>query len=192
MGPYEGDISQDQTVVVYFDSHDDTGAAASLDTNGTVRVYKNATTTSDTASVTVTNDSPVTGLNRVEIDTSSGAAGFFEPGNDYHVLLEGADVGGATINAHLASFSIENRRNEHLQACEADTVTSASVFTLTGTGVSSTDDFYNGQLIIATSGQNQGIAREVLDYTGSTAELTCNAFPFTPGSGDRFQIMGLA
>lgn len=190
MGPYAGDFSLDQTVRLMFDTNDAAGGATGLDTAGTVSVYKDGSTTQSTAGVTVTNNfDGVTGIHLVEIDTS--ASTFYVVGADYHVVLAGGDIDGETINAVLGSFSIENRRTEVLTHCSVATDNTATSFTLGGT-LSSTNDFYNGQLLVGTSGTNKGVVREITDYVGSTKVVTvAPGFPATPAADDRFQILGL-
>lgn len=47
------------------------------------------------------------GVNSGIIDLSANE--FYEEGRDYHIVLQGAVIEGLTVNAHLGSFSIENR-----------------------------------------------------------------------------------
>lgn len=64
--------------------------------------------------------------------------------------------------------------------------------------LSSQDDFYNGCVVVFTTGTLQGIARQVSDYTGSTRTFqflgnTNDAdqpFPTSPANGDQFKIIG--
>ena len=59
-------------------------------------------------------------------------------------------------------------------------------------GLSATDDFYNGSVLVFTSGSLQGVARKIEDYTGSSKNLvfTANPFPAAPANGDAFLIVG--
>lgn len=65
-------------------------------------------------------------------------------------------------------------------------------------GLSATDDFYNGSILVFTSGSLKGIAREISDYVGSSRNLQFNGtgadadapFPSAPANGDRFKILG--
>lgn len=66
------------------------------------------------------------------------------------------------------------------------------------TGLSSSDDFYNGALVVFTSGTLRGIARKVSDYvgarrtfsfTGATGEPDA-PFPAAPANGDAFLVIG--
>lgn len=56
-------------------------------------------------------------------------------------------------------------------------------------GLSATDDFYNGALVVFTSGTLLGLARKITDYVGSTLTITTSAFPSAPGNGDEFVII---
>lgn len=58
-------------------------------------------------------------------------------------------------------------------------------------GLSSSDDFYNGCRLIFTSGTMKGIEEKINDYTGATRLFTfASAFPATPTNGDEFVIIG--
>lgn len=58
--------------------------------------------------------------------------------------------------------------------------------------LSATDDFYNDMTLVFTSGTLEGVARKVLDYTGSTKQFTFTAAPFpaAPANGDTFILVG--
>jgi len=58
-------------------------------------------------------------------------------------------------------------------------------------GLSGTDDFYNRQLLIFSSGALAGLARNIGDYTGSSKNIILtNPFPVAPANGDNFSIVG--
>ena len=60
-------------------------------------------------------------------------------------------------------------------------------------GLTATDDFYNGAVLLFTSGALKGLARKIEDYTGSSRNLvfTANPFPAAPADSDEFAILGL-
>ena len=66
------------------------------------------------------------------------------------------------------------------------------------TGLTNTDDFYNGAFLVFTSGGLKGLARKVSDFTGASRRLqftgaagTADApFPSAPVTGDSFVILG--
>lgn len=65
-------------------------------------------------------------------------------------------------------------------------------------GLSTANDFYNGMLLVFTSGNLQGVAREISDYVGSTTRnfaftgsgTDADApFPAAPDNGSTFMII---
>lgn len=59
-------------------------------------------------------------------------------------------------------------------------------------GLSTTDDFYNGMMCVFTSGPNAGVPRRVNNYVGSALTLEFDsAFPSTPVNGNTFVLIGL-
>jgi hypothetical protein len=106
---YLGDIRRGGTVRFAFNTASAAGASITRATDGTLKVYKNATAASvSTAGITTSENALGTGVHTVIIDTSADAA-FYVPGADYTVVLEGTVVDGQTINATVAEFSIDNR-----------------------------------------------------------------------------------
>ena len=103
------------STIVYFkwNSNAVAGESVTRATNGTIRIYKNGSTTERTSSngITDTEDfDTLTGVHHCSIDLSDNTdAGFYAAGNDYDVVLATATIDGKSINASLAHFSIENR-----------------------------------------------------------------------------------
>ena len=113
MVPYFGDILEDGTVYIPFNtfSSDDPSASVTITdlADADIAVHENGGTTqiaTDGATVAIDFDG-VTGNHLVTIDTSVSAD--YNTGADYMVRMEGTTVDGATINAWIGSFSIENR-----------------------------------------------------------------------------------
>jgi len=113
MVPYIGDFAEDETVYHYFNTFDSNDPSASVTITNLVdadlKVHKDGSTTqivTDGATVSIDFDS-ITGTHLVTIDTSVDAA--YATGSDYMVRMEGTTVDGATINAALFTFSIQNR-----------------------------------------------------------------------------------
>lgn len=105
---YLGDFVEDATVHFAWSSFGADGASITRATNGTVSVYKGNGTTQSTAGITDTEDfDSLTGIHWVTIDTSADA--FYAVANNYTVVLSAATIDGETVNAVLATFSIENR-----------------------------------------------------------------------------------
>jgi len=108
MGPYLGDYKEDATLYFCWDTNDKSGASITRGTNGTIQVYKDDGTSESTAGITDTEDfDSLTGIHNCKIDLSADA--FYATGHDYSVVLTGATIDGETVNAVLATFSIENR-----------------------------------------------------------------------------------
>ena len=109
---YLGDFAPGQTVIVFFDTSDQTGLGEALASSPapTVRCYKGSNTTEDDSgiAVTVTFDSRV-GLAHVAIDTSADGT-FYATGNDFAVVLTVGELDGVAIAPKvLAQFSLANR-----------------------------------------------------------------------------------
>lgn len=108
MGPYLGDYNEDATVDFIWDSNDSAGASITRATDGTISVYKANGTSQSVAGITDTEDfDSLTGIHHLRIDLNADA--FYATANDYNVVLSAATIDGQTVNAVLATFSIENR-----------------------------------------------------------------------------------
>ncbi len=108
MGPYLGDFKEDSVVCFCWDTNSKSGASITRATNGAIKVYKDDGASEGTTGVVDTEDfDGLTGVHNCKIDLSADA--FYAPGHDYSVVLAGAVIDGETVNAVLASFSIENR-----------------------------------------------------------------------------------
>lgn len=115
---YIGDYPEDHaTVVIYFTTHDSTGAPVaplSAFEAGDVLIYKDGNGAQKTTTNGLTMVSPfdsITGLHKLNIDTSNdtGDAGFWTTGSSYTVILspDSETVEGITVLKLLASFGIE-------------------------------------------------------------------------------------
>ncbi len=106
-----GNIAEDATLDFMWGSNDGSGGAVTRSTDGTISVYKGNSVTQSVAGVTDTEDfDSLTGVHHCRIDTSADA--FYEVGYDYVVVLSAATIDSQTVNAPIARFSIENRRDE--------------------------------------------------------------------------------
>lgn len=115
MVPYLGDFAEDATVYMPFNTFtsDDPSASSTITNlaNGDIKVHKDGSTTqivTDGATVAIDFDS-ITGNHLITVDTSAHSD--YATGSDYLVRIEGTTVDGATVNAFIGSFSIENRFN---------------------------------------------------------------------------------
>jgi hypothetical protein len=108
MSVYLGDFAEDSLVHFCWSTNDKNGASITRATNGAIKVYKDNSTAESTAGITDTEDfDGVTGVHNCKIELSSDV--FYAPGHDYSIVLVGAVIDGETVNALLATFSIENR-----------------------------------------------------------------------------------
>lgn len=106
---YLGDFVSQATVDFMWSSNNASGASVTRATNGTISVYKGNSTTQTTTGVTDTEDfDSLTGIHHCRIATTDA---FYATANNYTVVLSGATIDGQTVNAVLATFSIENRYN---------------------------------------------------------------------------------
>jgi len=108
MGFYLGDFKKDSTLYFCWDTNDKNGASITRATNGTIKVYKDDGTSENSSGITDTEDfDGLVGVHNCKIDLSADA--FYAKGHDYSVVLAGATIDGETVDAVLATFSIENR-----------------------------------------------------------------------------------
>ena len=142
---YFGDFAEDATVYIPFNtfSSDDPSASVTITdlADADIKVHKDGGTTeiaTDGATVAINFDS-VTGNHLVTIDTSAHSD--YSTGSDYSVRIEGTTVDGATINAFIGSFSIENRFNQTVvpdaagvAATQAEVATECDTVTVTSIG----------------------------------------------------------
>lgn len=111
MGNYIGDFPTGATVRFMWNTNGADGASITRATDGTLVVYKNLGTTqrSSLNGITQTEDfDGLTGVHAVAIDlTDNTDAGFWAAGNEYSVAMSAMTIDGKTVNAEIASFSIE-------------------------------------------------------------------------------------
>jgi hypothetical protein len=106
-----GNRTEDSSLDFKWNTNAIAGESITRATNGTVSVYKGNNTTQSTAGVTDTEDfDSLTGVHHCRIDLSADA--FYVTGEDYQVVLSAATIDGKTINAVLASFTIEKGFDE--------------------------------------------------------------------------------
>lgn len=115
MVPYLGDFSEDETVYMPFNTFDSNDPSASVTitnlADADIKVHKDGNTSeivTDGATVAIDFDG-ITGNHLFTIDTSVHAD--YATGSDYLVRMEGTTVDGATVNAWVGHFSIENRHS---------------------------------------------------------------------------------
>ena len=108
---YLGDFVVDAVVDAKWTTQNGSGASITRSTDGSIRLYKDNSTTqrSSAAGITDTEDfDSLTGVHHLRIDLGDNTdAGFYAAGHEYQVVLEGAVIDGQTVNAALFHFSIE-------------------------------------------------------------------------------------
>lgn len=190
---YLGDFVANSTVRGMWNSNAVAGESITRATNGSIRIYKNSTTTerSSSAGITDTEDfDSLTGVHQYVIDLSDNTdADFYAAGNDYFVVLAAATIDGKTINAMLGMFSIENRKAILHTSQPAVTFTS-----LTVTGALTVNDGFiitcstSGRSAIQATGNGTGHGIFSKSGTGTTGSGIYSQSQATNGHG----IIGVA
>jgi len=114
---YLGDFAPDATVYCMYNTTDQGGASVSPTTDGTIRVYKDASATqrSSQAGITLVADFDSAadldvGVHHVTIDLSDDTdSGFYAAGHEYFIVLDEAAIDGQNISCVIGQFSILNR-----------------------------------------------------------------------------------
>jgi len=180
---YLGDYKEDDSLFFAWSTNDKDGASITRATDGTISVYRNAADAQSTAGITDAEDfDGLTGIHMCTIDLSSDS--FYSVQGDYSVVLSAATIDGETVNAVLATFSIENRiaggRGLASQARIDALGFVSGIVDDSGALVSSfisdltevTDDHFNDLVIIFTTGVLLGQARRISDYNGTTKVIS--------------------
>lgn len=102
-----GDYSEDASLSFMWATYDSNGGSITRSGDGSIWVWKDATTTS-TAGITNTEDfNGMVGVHKCVVDLSADV--FYQTGADYQVTVRDATVDTRSYNAVIAGFSIENR-----------------------------------------------------------------------------------
>lgn len=108
---YLGDFPVGGKVEFDWNTNAVAGESITRGTNGSIRVYKGSSATERSSSNGITDIEDfdgLTGVHHCTIDLSDNTdAGFYAAGNEYQVVLVGAEIDGKTVNAVLAHFAIE-------------------------------------------------------------------------------------
>ena len=135
MAPYLGDFPVNGKVFHLWNTFSGSGASITRATDGTLKVYKGNLTAatwiterSSLNGITQTEDfDGLTGVHGIAIDLSDNTdAGFYAAGNEYQLAYSAMGIDGQTVNAAVASFSIE-RAGGVLALLKAGSVVVASV-----------------------------------------------------------------
>ena len=206
MMAYLGDFSEDETIYLMFNTvtAGDPISSCTITNllNTDVHIHKDdgLAQRNNAAGITVSVDfDGITGSHMIKIDTNDDTvAGFWVSGSDYFVRVEGTTVDGATINAVVGHFSIENRSVEDVAsdvwdeiltgathniptsagrrvrevgayAIESGTAQAANSHAITLAATAPTDDgIINRNLIVITDNTGAGQTRTIVDYNGTT------------------------
>jgi len=110
---YLGDFAAGATVSFKWNTFSTTGASITRATDGTIKIYKDASGVERTSANGVTDTEDFdsrTGVHLCSIDLSDNTdAGFYAAAHDYSVYITAATIDGQVVNAVLAHFSIQNR-----------------------------------------------------------------------------------
>lgn len=108
---YVGDYLHGATVYMLWNTTAADGASITRATDGSIRIYRNGSDTQRSSSngITDTEDfDSLTGVHLLQINTADNTdSGFYAPGYEYHVVLQGAVIDTKTVNAAIGAFSIE-------------------------------------------------------------------------------------
>lgn len=194
---YLGDFAPGATIHLKWNSCDGTGASITRATDGSIYVYKDdATGTETQTGVTDVEDhDSLTGVHHVKIDTTNA---FYAAGCDYFIVLKGAIIDGVTINAVLGHFSINNRlgKGECIFGSVNDTDPDVGDFNLSS-DFAAVADLYNNMILVFLSGSLVGQNRKISDYTaGRNVQFTGDVgdpdapWPAAPADGDKLMVIG--
>lgn len=108
-----GSYVVDSTVDFKWDTRAVAGESITRATDGSIRIYKDNSTTQRTSSngITDTEDfDSLTGVHHLRIALNDNTdAGFYAAGHEYQVVVVGAVIDGKTVNTCIAHFSIERQ-----------------------------------------------------------------------------------
>jgi hypothetical protein len=108
-----GDVAVGVTVYIPWNTNGADGASITRSVDGSIRVYKDDSTTQRSSGAGITDNEDfdgITGTHLLKIDLSDNTdAGFYATGHNYTVMLVAATIDGKTVNAWIGTFSIENR-----------------------------------------------------------------------------------
>ncbi len=112
------------------------------------------------------------------------------PSQVYDSLIAGSDTLEADAVAISGDATAADNLEAGLEGVVTGTVSTGSTTTVVTTGLSeTTDDHYNGRVVVFRSGNLTGQAATITDYNGSTKALTVSTLTEAPGNGDTFVIV---
>lgn len=193
-----GDFPVNATLRFMWNTNGQDGASITRSTNGTLRIYKNDSTTerSSAAGITDTEDFDTqTGVHHCKIDLSDNTdAGFYAAGSDYFVVLNGATIDTKTVNACVAQFSIGKTpaTQTQVRGTVGASASTTSIPTSSLSPAAGVTDQFKGRIVIFDNDTSTTNLRgQATDITASTSggTLTVTALTNAPASGDTFKII---
>lgn len=193
-----GDFPVNAIIRFMWSTNGQDGSSITRATNGTIRIYKNDSTTerSSSAGITDTEDfDTLTGVHHCKIDLSDNTdAGFYVAGSTYFVVLAAATIDTKTVNAVLAQFTIGMRPENQSQVRGVVTTgaTTTSIPTSSLTPAAAVTDQFKGRIVVFDNDTATANLRgQATDITASTSggTLTVTALTTAPASGDTFKII---
>lgn len=191
---YLGSYPVNGTVDFKWNTNGQDGASITRSTNGSIRIYKDNSTTerSSSAGITDTEDfDTVTGVHHLRIDLSDNTdAGFYVAASEYQVVLQGATIDTKSVSAVIAHFSIERsgstlagiRKNRALNNFQFAMVSSADHFspktTLVNGDFSAKEQTIDGAAAATLSGTITEVAFGVYKVNLTAGELNGDVITF--------------
>lgn len=196
-----GTVTPGSTITIPFETVGSSGESITMSGFATsdIKVYKGSSMTErastngytllDTDGIDI-DSGPLTGIHGFQIDLADNTtAGFWTAGSDYFVVVDSITVNSQTVRFIAAKFRIGYDGAMIDTTISGTGFTSQTVFRLSAGPAE--DDALNGcpVLIHDIASGVQVAAGIILDYTGSTKEVTLAANPtFTVATGDNISV----
>lgn len=194
-----GTVKPGSTIIIPFATYGASGESLTMSGLATsdIKVYKGTSMTerASTSGFTLLDTDgididSVTGLHGLSIDLSDDTtAGFWQAGSDYFVVIDSITVNTQTVRFIAARFRIGY--DGAILDTTISALTSQTVFRLTA-GPADNDALNGCPIVVHDKASAVQVAiGMVLDYTGSTKEVTLAIDPavFTMAVGDNISIM---
>lgn len=185
-----GEFSAGDTIDLKFTSRGTTGIPTTLDGSPAISCYKSNGTTESTAGITLTVDfDNRTGMNHIRITTTSDST-FYADGNDFQLVVTAGTInGGSVVGEIVGHFSLRNRANL-LGVWKGSVTGSPTTTTFVDTTLTQPDaNFWNGRVIIFTSGTLKFQATNITAFNQTTDTLTFTALTSAPSVNDQYIIV---
>ena len=187
MSKFLGDFLRGDVVQCWWNSSNSLGAAANPSSNGTVFVCKSGSSSSVTQVGVTLTTGIFTGTHCVTVSMGSTTS-FFQPHNDYTIVLSAFTIDGQLVSGSVGQFSVENRYETGLVRRGTLQTASSSAVSL-DTGASSVTSFYEGGTVLISDNTGALQARVITSYRGDNKTAGVDrAFATTPANGSTFRV----